>query len=159
MQLLKSLIQIKIWNDFTSEIFLAKCLLGVLRLFIGVVLGAAVLVFTGVDVRATEIFSVSESESCAFRWANDFFADSATSFIISFWISANSLARSDIISLLKEVIISSKFSGCTLGDLLGLAIRFSGWLFSTIEASNSLETSSATALLFWLLVVILSVEK
>ena len=41
------------------------CFIELLRLFIGVVLDAVVFVFTGIDLRATEIFSVSESESCA----------------------------------------------------------------------------------------------
>ena len=102
---------------------------------------------------ATEMFSGSESESWLFRWTRCFLFNGAMSFSISFRLSTNIFAKSDIISFLKDVFISFNFSGFVLGDLLELAIRFSAGLFSVIEASKSPDSSSATAFLFWLLVV------
>ena len=43
-----------------------------LRLFTGVVFDVVALGFTGVDVRATEIFSGSESEFSKAWWSEDF---------------------------------------------------------------------------------------
>ena len=123
----------------------------VLRLFTLVVLELVAFVLTGVDVLATEVFSGSESESWLFRWtngANGFLFNGAMSFSISFWFSAIIFAKSDIISFLKDIFMSFKFSGCNLGNLLDLAMRFSGGLFSATEASKSPETSSATVFLY-----------
>ena len=78
----------------------------------------------------------------------------AISLSISFLFSASILVRSDIISFLSDVFISAKPSGSILGILLELATRISGGKFSVIEVSKSPETNSATAFLFWLLVVI-----
>ena len=119
-----------------------------LRLLFGVVLGiVAVLIFTGVDVLATEMLSGSESESWTFGQTG-FLFEGAISLSISFWFSASILVKSVIISLLKDVFISSRFSGSILGFLLGPATRFSVVLFSAMEASKSPEASSATAFLF-----------
>ena len=50
-------------------------------------------------------------ESCWFLTAG------AISFNISFWFSAEILIISDLISFLRDVLISSNFSDCILGDL------------------------------------------
>ena len=127
-----------------------------LRLFIGVVLGlVAVWILTGVDVFVTETFSGSESESWAFKWTACFLFKGAFSLSISFWFSASILERSNMISFLRDVFISVRLSGSILGTLLELATRFADGEFSFMEVSKSPETSSATAFLFWLLVVIL----
>ena len=120
-----------------------------LRLLFGVVLELVVfVVFTGVDVLATEMFSGSESESWLFKRTGCFFLRGAINFSISFWISANIFYKSDMISFLKDVFISSRFSGSRLRVLLGPATKFSGSQFSATEASNAPETGSATAFLF-----------
>ena len=126
-----------------------------LRLFTGVVLElVAVCVLTGVDVLVTEMFSWSESESCMFELTERFLFAGAINLSISFWFSANIFVRSVIISFLRVVFISSRFSSSSLGFLLELGIRFPVELFSVKEASKSPDTNSATAFLFWLLVVI-----
>ena len=132
-----------------------------LRLFAGVVLElVAVCAFlTGVDVVATETFSGSESESWAFMWTVCFLFKGAISLSISFWFSAKILVRSDMISFLRDVFISVWLSGSILGTLLELATRFSDGEFSVTEVSKSPETNSATAFLFWLLVVILLLKN
>ena len=94
--------------------------------------------------------SGSESESWTFKQTGCFLFKGAINFIISFWFSASILVKSDMISFLRDAFISSRFSGSTLGTLLGPAIRFSDGVFLAIEASKSPETSSATALLFQL---------
>ena len=130
-----------------------------LRLLFGVVLElVAVCVLTGVDVLATEMFSWSESESCKFGLTERFLLAGAINLSISFWFSANIFARSVIISFLRLVFISSRFSSSSLGFLLELGIRFSVELFSVREASKSPDANSAIAFLFWLLVVIFKVE-
>ena len=63
------------------------------------------------------------------------------------------------ICYLSDVFISAKLSGSILGILLELATRVSGGKFSVTEVSKSPETNSATAFLFWLLVVILIERK
>ena len=132
----------------------------VLRLFTGVVLElVAVWVLTGVDVLVTETFSGSESESWTFKWTVCFLFKGAISLNISFWFSASIFVKSDMISFLRVVFISSKFSSSSLGFLLELAIRFSVELFSAKEASKYPDTNSATAFLFWLLVVVLERER
>ena len=130
-----------------------------LRLFTGVVFYTAVFDFTGYDVLATEMFSNSESESRSFRWTGSFLFKGAMSFSISSWFSANVFVKSDMISFLIDVFISPKFSGSTLRVLQGPATRFSGCLLSATEASNSPETNSATAFLFWLLVVVFRLDN
>ena len=87
------------------------------------------------------------------------FSHRAKSLSISFWFSPRILVRSNIISHLKDVFTSSKFSGWIRGDLLGPATELSGWLLSPTEDSNSPEASSATAFLFRLLVVFFQVGK
>ena len=77
----------------------------------------------------------------------------------TFLFSANIFDKSDKISFLKDVFISSELSGSGLRILLGQATRLLDELFSATEASSSPETKSATAFLFWLLVVILGREK
>ena len=120
-----------------------------LRLLFGLVLElVAVYDFTGVDVLATEMFSGSESESWTFKQTGCFLFKGAINFSISSWFSASMFVKSDMISFLRDAFISSRFSGSTLGTLLGPAIRFSDGVFLAIEASKSPETSSATALLF-----------
>ena len=64
-----------------------------------------------------------------------------------------------MISFLRDVFTSVRLSGSILGTLLELATRFSDGEFSVTEVSISPETNSATAFLFWLLVVIFIVEK
>ena len=83
----------------------------------------------------------------------------AISLSISFWFSASILVRSDMIFFLRDVFISVRLSGSILGTLLELATRFSDGEFSVTEVSKSPETNSATACLFWLLVVILLLKK
>ena len=120
-----------------------------LRLFTGVVLEpVAVLVFTGVDVLATGTSPGSESDSWTFAETERFLLSGAISLNISFWFSASILVKSVMISLLKDVFISSRFPGPILGFLLGPAIRFSLELFSTTGVLKSPEASSATAFLF-----------
>ena len=132
----------------------------VLRLFTGVVLGlVAVCILTGVDVLVTETFSGSESESWTFMWTVCFLFKGAISLSISFWFYASIFAKSDMISFLRDVFISIILSGSVLGTLLELATRFSDGEFSVTEVSKSPETISATAFLFWLLVVIFAVRK
>ena len=114
--------------------------MAVLRLLFGVVLGiVAVLIFTGVDVLATEMLSGSESESWTFGQTGYFLFKGAISLSNSFWFSASILVRSVIISLLEYVFISSRFSGSILGLLLGPA-RFSVVLF-IIFSYGSLKVS------------------
>ena len=62
---------------------------------------------------------------------------SAMNFNISFLFFTRIFARSDIISLLEGIFISSKFSGWILSDLVEAAIKFWGWLLSPPEDSNS----------------------
>ena len=129
----------------------------VLRLLTGVILRAVavVLVFIGVDVAFSGMFSGSESVSSDALASACFLVTGAISFNISFWFSARILVRSDIISLLREDLISSRFSESILGDLLVPATGFRFWLASGIGVSISVETnSSIAAFLFWLLVVI-----
>ena len=57
-----------------------------------------------------------------------------------------------MISYLRDVL-TSKFSGCTLQDLLGSAIRFSIWVFSGIGVSRPPHNSCSTTFLSWLQVV------
>ena len=64
-----------------------------------------------------------------------------------------------MISFLRDVYISIRLPGSILGTLLELATRFSDVEFSAIEVSKSPETNSATAFLFWILVVIFAVRK
>ena len=54
-----------------------------LQLLLGVVLELVAFGFIGVDVLATEIFSVSVSESCSFEWTVGFLFKGAISFNIS----------------------------------------------------------------------------
>ena len=97
-----------------------------LRLFTGVVFELrAIVVLTGVDPLATEVFSGSESESWSLVQLRRFLLKGAIHLRISFWFSANIFDRSDKISFLKDVLISSKFSGSTLRVLLGPAINCS----------------------------------
>ena len=127
-----------------------------LRLFTGVILlvVAVVLVFIGVDVAFSGMFSGSESVSSEVFIMAGFLVTGAISFSISFWFSASILVRSVIISFLRVVLISSRFSEMTLGDLLVPAKGFSFWLISGSGVSISVDTSSSAAFLFWLLVVI-----
>ena len=132
----------------------------VLRLFTGVVLElVAIVVSTGVDVLATEVFSGSESESWSLAQMGRFLLKGGTYLSVSFWFSDSIFDRSDKISFLKDVYISSKLFGSILRVLLGPAIKSSDGIFSFTEVSKSPETSSATAFLFWLLVVIFQVEN
>ena len=55
-----------------------------LRLFIGVILDVVAFVFSGVDVRATEIFSGSESKFAKAWWSEGFLVIRAMSFNFSF---------------------------------------------------------------------------
>ena len=128
----------------------------VLRLLTGVILRvvAVVLVFIGVDVAFSGMFSGSESVSSDALASACFLVTGAISFNISFWFSARILVRSDIISLPREDLISSRFSVSILGDLLVPATGFRFWLASGIGVSISVETNSSVAFLFWLLVVI-----
>ena len=126
-----------------------------LRLLTGVVLVlVAVTVLTGVDVRATEIFSTSESESWFSNETAGFLLSGANNLNISFWFSANIFDRSDKISFLKDAFSSFRSSDSVLVVLLQLATKFSARLFSVKEVSNSPDTNSVTAFHFWLLVVI-----
>ena len=108
--------------------------------------------------RATEMFSTSESES----WFSDetarFLLSGAINLNICLWFSANIFDRSEKNSFLKYAFISFRSSGSVPVVLLLLATKFSARLFSFKEVSNSLDTSSVTAFLFWLLVVIFRVE-
>ena len=97
----------------------------VLRLFTGVVLEPV----AGVDVLATGTSSGSESDSWTFAEFGRFLLSGAITLNISLWFSASILVKSVMISLLKDVFISSRFSGSILGFLLGPAIRFSLELF------------------------------
>ena len=143
----------KVWNAFYIWISFSSC---VLRLFTGVVLElVAVWALTGVDVLVTETFSGSESESWTSVRTVCFLFKGAISLSISFWFSASIFVKSDIPSSFRDVFISTRLSGSTLGTLLELAMRFSDGEFSATETSKSPETNSATAFLFWLLVVIL----
>ena len=54
--------------------------INLLRLLLGVVLELVAFVSIGVDVLATEIFSVSVSESCSFGWTGCFSFKDAISF-------------------------------------------------------------------------------
>ena len=82
-----------------------------LRLFTGVVLElVAIVVLTGVDVLATEVFSGSESESWSLVQMRQFLLKGAINLGTSFWFSANIFDRSDKISFHKDVFISSKIS-------------------------------------------------
>ena len=132
-----------------------------LRLLTGVILRvvAVVLVFIGVDVTFSGMFSGSESVSSDALASACFLVTGAISFNISFWFSARILVRSDIISLLREDLISSRFSVSILGDLLVPATGFRFWLASGIGVSISVETNSSIAFLFWLLVVILEEKE
>ena len=97
-----------------------------LRLFTGVVLGiVAVFDFTGVDVLATETSPGSESESWLFEQDGCFLFNGAISLSISFWFSASISVRSDLISFLRDVFISSMFSVSILAALLVPATKFS----------------------------------
>ena len=127
-----------------------------LRLFTGVILlvVAVDLVFIGVDVTFSGMFSGSESVSSEALTRVCFLVTGAISFSISFWFSAKILVRSVIISFLRADLIFSKFSEMTLGDLLVPATGFSLRLISGTGVSISVETNSSTAFLFWLLVVI-----
>ena len=53
-----------------------------------------------------------------------------------------------MISFLKDVFISARFSGSNPEALLGPNIRFTDRVFSAIGASKPPETSSATAFFF-----------
>ena len=88
-----------------------------------------------------------------------FLATGASSFSISFSFSAKNSVPSDKISFLRVDFISSKFSVWTFGDLFVHATGFMFWLFRQRGVSESPETNSSTAFLFWLLVVILEREK
>ena len=102
-----------------------------LRLFTGVGLElVAVVVLTGVDVLATETFSGSESVSWSFAEMGRFLLEVAISLSISFWFSANICVKSDRIFFLKNLFISSKFSGSVLRVLLEPAIKSSDGIFS-----------------------------
>ena len=63
--------------------------------------------------------------------------------------------RSDVISFLSEVFISSRFSGWILGDLIGPDIRVSTCSFSVMGVSTSLETSSSKNFFFFLLLIVI----
>ena len=147
-------------GDCTTVTYETFLRIVVLRLFTGVVLELfAIVVLTGVDVLATEMFSGSESESWSLVQVGHFLLKGAISLSISFWFSTSIFDRSDKISFLKDVFISSKFSGSILRVLLGPAIKSSDRIFSFTGVSKSPETSSATAFLFWLLVVFFQVEN
>ena len=63
-----------------------------------------------------------------------FFFKGANNLSNSFWFLASTLAKSEIISFLKDVFISSRFSGSTLGVLRGPATRsFSLKIFGISE--------------------------
>ena len=64
------------------------------------------------------------------------------------------LLRFDINFLRSDVLISTRFSTCNFGDLPGPAGRFLDARFSVKGVPKSSDTSSSTAFLFWLLVVI-----
>ena len=131
-----------------------------LRPLTGVVLVLVVVtVLTGVDVRATEMFSTSESESWFSNETARFLLSGAINLNIYLWFSANIFDRSDKISFLKDSFTSFRSSGSVLVILLQLATKFSARLFSVKEVSNSPDTNSATAFLFWLLVVIFGKEE
>ena len=112
------------------------------------------MILIGVEVAFSGPFSDSESVSSEAVMTVRFLDAGAISFNVSFWFSARSLVRSDIISFLREDLISSRFSVSTLGDLLVPAAGFKFWLDSGIGVSISVESSSSTSFLFWLLVVI-----
>ena len=97
-----------------------------LRLLIGVLLEVVAFDFIGVDVDAESLFSVSESECFTFRRIACFLTEGSLSLSIFFWFAAKSFVRSDIISFLSDVLISSNFSDCLFGDLLGPVTKFSG---------------------------------
>ena len=131
-----------------------------LRLFTGVVLElVAIVVLTGVDNLATEMFSGSESKSWSFVQVGHFLLKGAINLSISFWFSLRTFERSDKLSFLKDVFVSSKYSGSVLRVLLGPAIKSSDGIFSFTWVSKSPETSSAKSFLFWLLVFIFQVEN
>ena len=117
-----------------------------LRLLTGVVLVVvAVTILTGVDVRAVEMFSNSESESWFSIEAVRFLFRGAINLNISFWFSASIFDRSDKISFLKDAFITFRSSGSVLEVLLQLATKFSARLFSAKEVSSSPDANSATA--------------
>ena len=119
-----------------------------LRLFTGVILElVAVVVLTSADLLATEMFSGSESDSWSSVQMRRFLLKGAINLGISFWFSANISDRSDRISFLKDVYISSKFSRSILRVLLGPAIkssdghsRFQG--FQNLQKLAQLQLSS-----------------
>ena len=108
-------------------------------------LTAVVLFLTGVDVAFAGMFSGSESVSSGTVSAGCFLAAGAINFNISLWFLGRILARSAIISFLRVDFISSRFSVCTLGDLLVPATGFMLWLLPARGVSISAETSSSTA--------------
>ena len=131
-----------------------------LRLFTGVILKlVAIVVLTGIDVLATEVFSGSESESWSLVQLRRFLLEDAINLSICFWFSAKIFVRSDKISFLKDVFISSKFPGSILRVILGPAIKSLHGIFSFTGVSKSPETSSPTVFLFWLLVVFFQIEN
>ena len=131
-----------------------------LRLLTGVVLVlVAVTALTGVDVRETGVFSSSESESWFSNETARFLLSGAINLNISFWFSASIFDKSDKVSFLKDAFSSFRSSGSVLVVLLQLGIRFSARLSSVKEVSNSPDTNSFTAFLFWLLVVIFGKEE
>ena len=84
-----------------------------------------VLTLTDVEIAVGSTFSVSESVSSMFKKLFCVFEVGAINFSISFWVSARILERSDMISLLSDVFVSSRLSRRILGSLLGPAMRVS----------------------------------
>ena len=131
-----------------------------LRLLTGVVLVlVAVTALTGIDVRATGVFSTSESESWFSNETARFLLSGAINLNISFWFSAIIFDKSVKISFLKDAFSSFRSSDSVLVVLLQLGTKFSDRLFSVKEVSNSPDTNSFTAFLFWLLVVFFGKEE
>ena len=102
----------KLYNSVNKKLkrlhFLGS--LSLLRPHNGVVLEVVTFVLIRVDVVFGRTFSGSESECSKFWTDVGFLTTGAINFSISFWFSAGILVRSDMISLLKYVLISSSFS-------------------------------------------------
>ena len=104
-----------LWNVYQTQLTAARY---VLRLFTGVVLEVVAFVLIGVDVVIGSTFSGSESEFSRFSVVVGFSTSGAISFNISFWFSARILVRSDIISFLRDILISSSFSGWVFREFI-----------------------------------------